>query len=113
LFGFVIYLFLYLHEQYLTTMNFKGYREVNVPELEIKLLSAFGKSELSRVDIASKLKTSSQTIDNAFLTVLSTREGCVTFKASDRIVCQVANALGLSLAIVETGQKRYYIKNGK
>lgn len=94
-------------------MNFTGYREVNVPELKIKLLSAFGKSELSRVDIASKLKTSSQSIDNAFVTTTSKRGDCITFKASDRTVCQVANALGLSLAIVETGQKRYYVKNGK
>lgn len=91
-------------------MNFTGYREVNVPELNLKMLAALGKSELSKVDIASQLKTSSQTIDNSFVTFESKREECITFKASDRIVCQVAKALGISLAIVETGVKRYFVK---
>lgn len=93
-------------------MNFRGYREVNVPELESKLTLALDNSELSKVDIASKLKTSSQTIDNAFETIEGVRDG-LTFRASDRIVCQVCNVLGIDLAIIENGQKRYFIKNGK
>lgn len=90
-------------------MNFKGYREVNIPELQIKMLSALGKCEFSKVDIASHLKTSSQSIDNSFATYISENEG-VRFKSSDRLLCQVANLVGIKLAILETGEKRYYIK---
>lgn len=90
-------------------MNFKGYKKSDVDAIIIQLEAACQRTGLSRVDIASKLKTSSQSIDNAFATTYSKRDNEITFKASDKLVCDIAKTLGIKLAIVETGTKQYFI----
>ncbi len=90
-------------------MKITGYREVPIKELRDKMLSLMKDDKsVTKVDIAYALKKSTQTIDNAFAINDNS-----DFVASDRIVCQVAEALGIRLAIVENGKKMYFVNYNK
>jgi len=90
---------------------FKGYTERGIDEVKKILDKRLELSSLSKVDIASSIGTTSQTIDNAFLIKKTDKEpNGKTFKSSDRVLYQVARALGVSLVVVVDGKKRYYIK---
>ena len=89
-------------------ITINGFQEVNAFKLSKDMTDALNNQKVRKVDIAYKLRTTTQTIDNAFTVVDRVR-----MKAADRTVCKVAKYLGLHVIVVENEKKQYFINYKK
>lgn len=91
-------------------IKLQGYKEITPLNLKDKMATTKDKKKTTNVEIAYNLKSSSQSVDNAFRTFFHEKKREIQFKTSDRMICKVCTYLGINIAIVENGTKQYYIK---